>query len=72
MLPQKLLETVKFLQTQNIALSIQSRDGRINSAFNEDEIFMILNQNFTINRPNMRDWVDFSFDENNVFVPVNI
>lgn len=72
MLPQKLLEIVKFLQTQNIALSIQSRDGRINSAFNEDEIFTILNQNFTINRPNMRDWVDFSFDENNVFIPVNI
>ena len=61
MLPQMLLEMVEFLKTQNLHLSTQSRDGRINSAFNEDEIFKLLEQNFTINRPNMRDWVDFSF-----------
>lgn len=60
MLPQTLLEMVEFLKKQNLSLSIQSRDGRINSAFNEDEIFTLLNQNFEINRPNMRDWVDFS------------
>ena len=63
MLPQMLLEMVDFLRTQNFTLSIQNRDGRINSAFNEDEIFTLLNQNFSINRPNMRDWVDFSFSE---------
>ncbi|OCR17756.1 restriction endonuclease [Helicobacter pullorum] len=72
MLPQMLLEMVDFLRTQNLTLSNQSRDGRINSAFNEDEIFTLLNQNFEINRPNMRDWVDFSFSENNAFIPVNI
>ena len=60
MLPQTLLEMVEFLKKQNLSLSIQSRDGRINSAFNEDEIFTLLSQNFNINRPNMRDWVDFS------------
>lgn len=72
MLPQTLLEMVEFLKKQNLSLSIQSRDGRINSAFNEDEIFTLLSQNFNINRPNMRDWVDFSFSENEVFIPVNI
>lgn len=72
MLPQMLLEMVDFLRTQNFTLSIQSRDGRINSAFNEDEIFTLLEQNFSINRPNMRDWVDFSFSENEIFIPVNI
>ena len=72
MLPQMLLKMVDFLRTQNFTLSIQSRDGRINSAFNEDEIFILLSQNFSINRPNMRDWVDFSFIENEIFIPVNI
>ena len=60
MLPQTLLERVEFLKKQTLSLSIQSRDGRIKSAFNEDEIFTLLSQNFNINRPNMRDWVDFS------------
>ncbi len=61
-----------FLKKSPVALSKQSRDGRINSAFNEDEIFKCLETNFAINRPNMRDWVDFSFEENNIFYPVNI
>lgn len=60
------------LSSHCLYLSQQSRDGRINSAFNEDEIFNLLDSNFAINRPNMRDWVDFSFYENDVFYPVNI
>ncbi|WP_407379531.1 restriction endonuclease [Helicobacter sp.] len=71
-LPNLLIEIVEFLKQQNLHLSQQSRDGRINSAFNEDEIFNLLDSHFAINRPNMRDWVDFSFYENNVFYPVNI
>ncbi len=70
--PSLLVEMVEFLKKQNLQLSNQSRDGRINSAFNEDEIFKLLESNFLINHPNMRDWVDFSFYENNVFYPVNI
>lgn len=62
-LPNLLCEMVAFLQRQNLHLSRSSRDGRTNSAFNEDEIFEILEENFAINRPNMRDWVDFSFEE---------
>ncbi|MCX2683449.1 restriction endonuclease [Campylobacter sp. MIT 21-1685] len=70
--PQKLYEIVEFLQQQNLTLSINSRDGRVNSAFNEDEIFNLLCRNFVINRQNMRDWFDFSFEENGDFYPVNI
>ncbi|WP_300926738.1 hypothetical protein [Helicobacter rodentium] len=71
-LPNLLNDIVDFLKKRNLQLSNQSRDGRINSAFNEDEIFRLLESKFTINHPNMRDWVDFSFYENNVFYPVNI
>lgn len=72
MLPQMLLEMVDFLRTHDFTLSIQSRDGRINSVFNEDEICNLLSQNFSINRPKIRDWMDFSFSENEIFIPVNI
>lgn len=71
-IPNLLVQIVEFLKQSPIALSKQSRDGRINSAFNEDEIFKRLRLNFAINRPNMRDWVDFSFEENSIFYPVNI
>lgn len=71
-LPDLLIKIVDFLKSQNLILSQQSRDGRINSAFNEDEIFKILQIQFAINRPNMRDWWDFSFSENNIFYPINI
>lgn len=72
MLPQMLLEMVDFLRTQNFTPSTPNRDGRLNSAFNEDEICNLLSQNFSINRPKIRDWVDFSFWENGIFIPVNI
>ncbi|MBR2494872.1 hypothetical protein [Helicobacter sp.] len=44
-LPNLLIEIVEFLKQQNLHLSQQSRDGRINSAFNEDEIFNLLDSN---------------------------
>lgn len=72
MFPKQLLDIVDFLKKNPLHLSQNSRDGRINSAFNEDEIIDILSNKFSINCPNMRDWVDFSFEENNIFYPVNI
>lgn len=72
MIPLRLVQIVDFLKVQNLSLSVNSRDGRINSAFNEDEIFNLIDSNFSVNRPNMRDWVDFSFEENGQFYPVNI
>lgn len=57
-----------FLIQTDITLSMQSKDGRINSAFNEDEIFKLIEQNFSINRPKIRDWVDFSFEWGGAFI----
>ena len=71
-LPSKLIEMVEFLKFSNLQLSQKSRDGRINSAFNEDEIFDLLEKNFDTIRPKARDWVDFSFVDNEIFYPVNI
>lgn len=67
-----LLKMVDFLRTHYFTLSIQSPDGRINSVFNEDEICDLLNEKFIIYRPKIRDWVDFYFIENEIFIPVNI
>lgn len=72
MIPNRLAQIVNFLREYDFNLSRRTRDGRINSAFNEDEIFNIINKNFEVNRPNMRDWIDFSFEENSKFYPVNI
>lgn len=71
-LPKIIDSIVEFLRANPFDLSKNSRDGRLNSAFNEDEIFNLIEKNFSINRPNMRDWVDFSFEENGNFIPVNI
>lgn len=41
-LPNLLSNIVDFLKKQNPQLSNQSRDGRINLAFNEDKILKLL------------------------------
>ena len=71
-LPNTLVNIVNYLKECKLNLSKNLRDGRINSAFNEDEIFNIIKSCFDINRPSMRDWVDFSFMQNDIFYPVNI
>ncbi|MGP1485140.1 MAG: restriction endonuclease [Campylobacter sp.] len=72
MIPNRLTQIVNFLMKYDFNLSRRTRDGRINSAFNEDEIFNIINGNFAVSRPEMRDWIDFGFEENGKFYPVNI
>ena len=69
----KTLEKIKdFLQNENLLLSQTTRDGRVNSAFNEDEIVVLIDNHFTIQRPKIRDWFDFAFEENGIFYPINI
>lgn len=67
-----LQDIVEFLKNYSFSLKSHSRDGRINSAFNEDEIVKIIESKFNITRPKARDWVDFSFTQNEIFYPVNI
>lgn len=71
--PNLLTQICEFLKSYHLNLSQTTRDGRLNSAFNEDEILEIILQNgFNVNRPRIRDWIDFSFEENGKFYPVNI
>ncbi|MBF7043612.1 restriction endonuclease, partial [Campylobacter volucris] len=72
MFPNMLIQIQNFLLKNKAQLKKHSRDGRINSAFNEDEIINIINNDFKINLPNARAWFDFSFEENGEFYPVNI
>jgi len=72
MIPKKLIEIKKFLDNEKIKLSKKSRDGRINSALNEDILVKLISNNFEINLPRARDWVDFSFEEKSILYPVNI
>lgn len=72
MFPKTLLEIQDYLINQCLSLSQQTRDGRLNSAFNEDEIIDEIAKKFEIERPKVRDWVDFGFYENEEYYPVNI
>lgn len=65
-------DIVKYLQTYEFALSQHTRDGRVNSAINENEIIAIIENKFTIEHSSSRDWFDFGFIKNNVLYPVNI
>ena len=70
---KKLEEIKNFLLNQNLNLSHNSRDGRLNSATNEDEIFKLIEENFCdIIHPKKRDWYDFAYKEDEKFYPVNI
>lgn len=72
MFPNTLEKIKDFLQQRNLHLSQTTRDGRVNSAFNEDEIVALIANHFTIRRPKIRDWFDFAFEESGIFYPVNI
>ena len=72
MFPKTLEEIKDFLQQHHFTLTQTTRDGRVNSAFNEDEIVALIDEHFPIRRPKIRDWFDFAFEENDIFYPVNI
>lgn len=70
----KILEKISdYLKNIDFDLSEENRDGRINSAVNEDELLSIIKPRFPlIEYPKKRDWKDFSFEENGQYIPVNI
>lgn len=70
----KILEKISdCLKNIDFDLSEENRDGRINSAVNEDELLSIIKPRFPlIEYPKKRDWKDFSFEENGQYIPVNI
>ncbi|WRD43944.1 restriction endonuclease [Helicobacter pylori] len=71
MIPTQLNEIAKFLKTNPYNLSQPLQDGRLNPSVNEEEILNTI-KHFPIQLPKAREWWDFSFEENDIFYPVNI
>ncbi|WRC81797.1 restriction endonuclease [Helicobacter pylori] len=72
MIPTQLNEIAEFLKTNPYSLSQPLQDGRLNSSVNEEEILNTIKDYFPIQMPKAREWWDFSFEENDIFYPVNI
>ncbi|WP_187881719.1 restriction endonuclease [Helicobacter pylori] len=72
MIPTQLNKIAEFLRTNPYNLSQPLQDGRLNSSVNEEEILNTLKDYFPIQLPKAREWWDFSFEENDIFYPVNI
>ncbi|MGN8410297.1 restriction endonuclease [Helicobacter pylori] len=72
MVPTQLNEIAEFLRTNPYNLSQPLQDGRLNSSVNEEEILNTIKGNFPIQLSRAREWWDFSFEENDIFYPVNI
>ncbi|WQV81313.1 restriction endonuclease [Helicobacter pylori] len=72
MIPTQLNEIAEFLKTNPYHLSQPLQDGRLNSSVNEEEILNTIKDYFPIQLPKAREWWDFSFEENDIFYPVNI
>ncbi|GAA9547658.1 hypothetical protein HpHA40_08530 [Helicobacter pylori] len=72
MIPTQLNEIAKFLKTNPYNLSQPLQDGRLNPSVNEEEILNAIKHFFPIQLPKAREWWDFSFEENDIFYPVNI
>ncbi|WRC58233.1 restriction endonuclease [Helicobacter pylori] len=72
MIPIQLNKIAEFLKTNPYHLSQPLQDGRLNSSVNEEEILNTIKDYFPIQLPKAREWWDFSFEENDIFYPVNI
>ncbi|GAA8925683.1 hypothetical protein VN0932_14270 [Helicobacter pylori] len=72
MIPTQLNEIAEFLKTNPYNLSQPLQDGRLNPSVNEEEILNAIKHSFPIQLPKAREWWDFSFEENDIFYPVNI
>ncbi|WP_181324521.1 restriction endonuclease [Helicobacter pylori] len=72
MIPTQINEIAEFLKTNPCHLSQPLQDGRLNSSVNEEEILNTIKDYFPIQLPKAREWWDFSFEENDIFYPVNI
>ncbi|OOP83150.1 restriction endonuclease [Helicobacter pylori] len=72
MIPTQLNEIAEFLKTNPYNLSQPLQDGRLNLSVNEEEILNTIKDYFPIQLPKAREWWDFSFEENDIFYPVNI
>lgn len=68
MIPTQLNEIAEFLKTNPYNLSQPLQDGRLNPSVNEEEILNTIKHSFPIQLPKAREWWDFSFEENDIFI----
>lgn len=76
-IPQILTDVSQHLSSHHFQISANNQDGRINSAVNEDEVLNFLERTFhfgdyTLVRPQARDWFDFAIENHHEFYPINI
>lgn len=74
MIPKILDDIKNYLINNKLNLSNGSRDGRINSAVNENVILSHIKSEYNdiIKISKMRDWYDFSIEKDGEFYPINI
>lgn len=71
-IPKILTDICDFLIQQNVRLSSQFEDGRINASLNESELLNEIKNNFNVQIPRSRAWFDFAVETETEFLPVNI
>lgn len=72
-MPEKLVELANWVAGEDIELSEDLDDGRINSSVSESKILEALQSRFSsVESPPPRYWYDFAFDDGKDFFPVNI
>jgi len=70
--PKQLVNIAAYLRKEQLALSAQSEDGRVNSVKNEEEVLNCIRRKFDVDKPRARKWYDFVLDDGNASYPVNI
>ena len=72
MIPKELDDIKTYLVSNNVKLSKQFQDGRINASINEDEVIKAISGKFPIELPPHRHWYDFAIKKGSEKIPVNI
>ncbi|MBL7787341.1 MAG: hypothetical protein JNM36_15650 [Chitinophagales bacterium] len=71
-IPKIISSICSYIADRNLVLTQRFDDGRVNAAFNEEELIKEIKQNFSIEVPPKRAWYDFSIVDQGEFYPINI
>ena len=72
MIPERLVELSKYANTQKFEITERHKDGRQNSAEDEEKLTELLVKKYPIDVPEARAWYDFAITDDSIFYPVNI
>tara|TARA_B100000678_G_C17962793_1_gene403894 strand:+ start:45 stop:665 length:621 start_codon:yes stop_codon:yes gene_type:complete len=71
-IPERLVELSKYANTQKFEITERHKDGRQNSAEDEEKLTELLAKKYPIDVPEARAWYDFAITDDGIFYPVNI